>query len=143
MNFTYKGPVGGQINLWRRGRKHVAVFDGELPVSRMRSINREMLLAGDFSLPKGPHDRHSHPFVIGRAKSRREGSIMIVADPARWSQEAAKLSDAEAAASYADAMVPKPKLLAKVQDGRIFAILVLSLLMLYFIIWVLCALYGS
>jgi len=83
MNFTYRGIIGGdstsQINLWRRGKKHVAVFDGELPVSRMRRIRREMLLAEDFSLPKGPHDRHSHQFVIGRAKPSHEASATAVA----------------------------------------------------------------
>ena len=64
MNFVYRGIIGGdsthQINIWRRGKKHVAVFDGELPVSRMGSINEETLLAGDLSLSKGLHDRHSH-----------------------------------------------------------------------------------
>jgi hypothetical protein len=82
MNFTYRGIIGGdstsQINLWRRGKKHVAVFDGELPVSRMRRIRREMLLAEDFSLPKGPHDRHSHHLVIGRAKPSHEASATAV-----------------------------------------------------------------
>jgi hypothetical protein len=33
MNFTYRGTIGGdstmQIRLWRRGKKTVAVFDGE------------------------------------------------------------------------------------------------------------------
>ena len=49
MNFTYRGIIGGdsthQINIWRRGKKHVAVFDCELPIRRIRRIRREMLLA--------------------------------------------------------------------------------------------------
>jgi hypothetical protein len=78
VNFVYRGIIGGdsthQINIWRRGKKHVAVFDCELPVSRTRRIRREMLLAEDFSLLKGPHDRHPNQFVIDRAKPRHEAS---------------------------------------------------------------------
>ena len=43
---TISAIYGSQINLWRRGRKHVAVFDEELPVRPRRGAEFNNELTG-------------------------------------------------------------------------------------------------
>jgi hypothetical protein len=70
MNFTYRGIIGGdstmQINLWRRGRKHVAVFDEELPVRPQRRTNRESLSTGHLKRSSRPNGKQCHHLAVGR-----------------------------------------------------------------------------
>jgi hypothetical protein len=70
MNFTYRGIIGGdstmQINIWRRGKKHVAVFDEELPVRPQRRTNRESLSTGHLKRSSRPNGKQCHHFTAGR-----------------------------------------------------------------------------
>jgi hypothetical protein len=70
MNFTYKGIIGGdstmQINLWRRGKKHVAIFDEGLPVRPQYRTNRESLSTGHLKRSSRPNGEHYHHFAAGR-----------------------------------------------------------------------------
>jgi hypothetical protein len=70
MNFTYRGIIGGdstmQINIWRRGKKHVAVFDEELLVRPQRRTNRESLSTGHLKRSSKPNGKQCHHFAAGR-----------------------------------------------------------------------------
>lgn len=74
VNFTYRGIIGGdstsQINLWRRGKKHVAVFDEGLSVRPRHRTNRESSSTGHLERSSRPNGKQCHHLAVGRRLDR-------------------------------------------------------------------------